>query len=68
LADALDCDFGRTTDLANTPTRLKKMPEQLQQQLMNWGYAVCDAGIRKHAAELPTTESTAEMPFSQAGI
>lgn len=68
LPDAIPCDFTRTTELANTPTRLKKMPELLQQQLMNWGYAVCDAGIRKHAADLPTVYSAAELPFRQADI
>jgi NTE family protein len=24
------------------------MDERLQEQLINWGYAVCDAAIRKH--------------------
>jgi NTE family protein len=24
------------------------MPRKLQEQLINWGYAVCDAALRKH--------------------
>lgn len=48
LADALPCDFERTTELANTPTRLKRLPSERQERLINWGYAVCDAAIRKH--------------------
>jgi NTE family protein len=24
------------------------MPESLQNRLMNWGYAVCDAALRSH--------------------
>ena len=48
LADALDCPFERTTELAETPTRLKRMDDALQERLINWGYAVCDAALRKH--------------------
>jgi NTE family protein len=48
LADALDCPFERTSELAATPTRLKRMDDALQERLINWGYAVCDAALRKH--------------------
>jgi len=47
LADALVCDFNFTTKLAQTRTRLDSMDATLQQQLIDWGYAVCDAGMRK---------------------
>ena len=52
LADALVCPFGVTTKLAQTPTRLTAMDNQLQQQLIDWGYAVCDAAMRKHVLPL----------------
>ena len=42
----LDCPFDRTTDLALTPTRLKQMDDTLQERLINWGYAICDASLR----------------------
>ena len=29
-------------------TRLDELPELTQERLVNWGYAVCDAGLRKH--------------------
>jgi NTE family protein len=48
LSDPLDCPHRTTIELANTPTRLKAMGENLKQRLVNWGYAVCDAAIRKH--------------------
>jgi NTE family protein len=48
LPDALPCPKERTQNLANTPTRLESMDSDLQQGLINWGYAVCDAAIRKH--------------------
>jgi NTE family protein len=48
LDDPLDCPFERTLTLAETPTRLKRMNDDLQERLINWGYAVCDAALRKH--------------------
>jgi NTE family protein len=48
LADSLPCPFDRTTELAETPTRLKRMNDELQERLINWGYAVCDAAFRRH--------------------
>jgi NTE family protein len=48
LADALVCPFDVTTKLAQTPTRLTKMDDPSQQQLIDWGYAICDAAMRKH--------------------
>jgi len=48
LPDPLPCPLDRTTELAATPTRLKRLDGDLQERLMNWGYAVCDAALRKH--------------------
>ena len=48
LADALPCPLERTTELAETPTRLKGLDGETQERLINWGYAVCDAALRKH--------------------
>ncbi len=50
LADALnhECPHDQTLRLAAVPTRLESMPEELQERLINWGYAVCDAALRKH--------------------
>jgi NTE family protein len=48
LPDALDCPFERTLELAETPTRLKRLDDKLQERLINWGYAVCDAALRRH--------------------
>jgi len=48
LSDPMPCPPDATLELANTPTRLKAMGERLKQRLVNWGYAVCDAAIRKH--------------------
>lgn len=66
LLGAMDCPFSKTIQLANVKTRLKRLDEELQQRLINWGYAVCDAAMRKHVdGELP---GPAGFPYPQAGI
>ncbi len=66
LADSLHCPFDRTTELAETPTRLKRMPDELQERLINWGYAVCDAALRRHVD--PTLPVPTDFPYSAAGV
>jgi NTE family protein len=66
LSTALDCPFDRTTALADTPTRLKRLEPDLQERLINWGYAVCDAALRKHVdAGLP---APAAFPYPAKGV
>ncbi len=48
LADALDAPHARTIKLAEISTRLASMDNKTQARLVNWGYAVCDAALRKH--------------------
>jgi NTE family protein len=48
LPDPLNCPFERTLALAETPTRLERLDDGLQNRLINWGYAVCDAALRRH--------------------
>lgn len=65
LNDALSAPHRLTLELANTPTRLKRLPVERQQQLMNWGYAVCDAAMRKHASRCIAAGSPpAAFPFA----
>jgi NTE family protein len=66
LADALAAPHDRTLPLAELPTRLKRLDDALQERLINWGYAVCDAALRKHVnAALPRP---AGFPYPQSGI
>lgn len=44
-ASRLACPFGRTSELANIPTRLKGVDDTDQMSLINWGYAVTDAAM-----------------------
>ncbi len=48
LPDALPFPFDQTLQLANIPTRLKRIEPEQQKALINWGYAVCDAALRAH--------------------
>ena len=48
LLDALPCPFEKTMLIADIPTRLKRLEPQQQKDLINWGYAVCDAAMRAH--------------------
>ncbi|MDF3811963.1 MULTISPECIES: patatin-like phospholipase family protein [Rhodopseudomonas] len=47
LPDALPCPFDKTLQLADIATRLKRLDDQTLDRLINWGYAVCDAALRK---------------------
>jgi NTE family protein len=46
--DPLDCLHRTPQPLADIATRLEKMPRDVQDRLMNWGYAICDAALRAH--------------------
>jgi len=67
LPDALACPFDRTTELAATPTRLCAFSDRLQERLINWGYAVCDAAVRKHWPP-PDAQPPAGFPYPDAGV
>jgi NTE family protein len=47
LADALTHDSATTSALQNTRTRLNEFTPGEQGQLMNWGYALTDAAMRR---------------------
>jgi NTE family protein len=66
LPDAFDCPHKRTMELAETPTRLKRMSDTLQERLINWGYAVCDAALRKHVTTGLTKPG--QLPYNATGI
>jgi NTE family protein len=66
LADALKCPLERTTQLAELPTRLKRIDANTQERLINWGYAVCDAALRKHLE--PGLKPEPKFPYPQSGV
>jgi NTE family protein len=66
LPDAIPCDHTRTLELANVSTRLGKLKPERQERIMNWGYAVADAGVRKHFdTRQPAPDG---LPYPESGI
>ena len=66
LADPLPCPLARTTELAETPTRLKRLDGERQERLINWGYAVCDAALRRHVD--PAIPKPGGFPYPAAKV
>jgi NTE family protein len=59
---ALPCPTANTLKLAQVKTRLAETTGALQERLMNWGYAVCDAAMRTWVE--PTAAPPGSFPFS----
>jgi NTE family protein len=67
LANALPAPLDRTRQLAQTATRLKRLSSDHQERLINWGYAVCDAAIRKHYP-VAGAQAPGGYPYPAAGV
>jgi NTE family protein len=66
LPDALPCPHDTTLALAATKTRLKRLDSVVQERLINWGYAICDAAMRRwvdSSAPKPTG-----FPYPVSGV
>lgn len=48
VPNPLPADPAVTAGLAGVQTRLDSLPEELQERLINWGYVICDAGLRSY--------------------
>jgi NTE family protein len=66
LGDALPCPPARTMELARIPTRLRALDPEIQERLINWGYAVCDAALRRHVE--PVLATPAGFPYPDRGV
>ena len=65
LKQAFQCDPARILELAQTPTRLKRLDPVYQERLINWGYAICDTAIRSHLVNL---QPQGTLPYPNSGI
>jgi NTE family protein len=66
LADPLPAPHAHTLELADMPTRLDKVAAVAQERLINWGYAICDAALRRHVdPSLPRPDA---LPHPVAGV
>lgn len=66
IPDALPAPSSLTTQLAEIRTRLCALPPATQERLINWGYAVCDAGLRRWFDN--TLAPPAGFPYPQTGL
>jgi NTE family protein len=65
-ARQFNCPADRTTELANVATRLARLEPALQERLINWGYAVSDAALRRYVD--PQLPRQAALPYPATGI
>lgn len=65
-AGSLPCPDASALRLAQTATRLAEMDDALQERLINWGYAICDAGMRRWVE--PDAAAPADFPYPAAGV
>lgn len=66
LPDALPCPHDRTLELAGEPTRLARLSAITQERLINWGYAACDAALRRHFD--PSVPRPPDFPYPSARV
>ncbi len=65
-AKQFDCPADRTTELANVATRLARLEPDVQERLINWGYAVSDAALRRYVD--PQLARPPSLPYPAAGV
>lgn len=66
LESSLICPFEKTLRLAEMATRLKRINADDQEKLINWGYAVCDAAMRRHVDV--TLPGPTGFPYPRVGV
>jgi NTE family protein len=66
LSDALPCPSEQTARLAALATRLKRLSPEVQERLINWGYAVCDTAMRRHVE--PAAPPPKGFPYPAVGV
>lgn len=62
LADSMASDNNVTASLKAMRTRLNPFSEEEQGHLINWGYALTDAAMRKHVIPLSVSAGTWPVP------
>lgn len=64
--DLLDAPHRATMALARETTRLAALSDERQEQLINWGYAACDAAMRTHV--LRGADGPEDFPYPVVGV
>jgi NTE family protein len=63
---SLPAPIEQTLLLAQVQTRLKRLDAIVQDRLMNWGYAVCDAAMRRWVDT--TLPAPTGFPYPASGV
>ena len=63
---ALPCPVDRALLLAAIPTRLQAVDDEVQERLINWGYGIADAAMRRHVDA--TLVAPRDFPYPGRGI
>jgi NTE family protein len=66
VKNKFECPLERTRELARVPTRLKELDQSLQERLINWGFAVCDAALRTHVR--PDLQKPDTLPYPGSSV
>ena len=66
--DALVRDNELTRGLRETKTRLTSFPDADKGKLINWGYALADAGMRKHVEDILVKLPDPQWPFPEYSL
>jgi NTE family protein len=64
--DMLPCPPAQTRKLAEISTRLKRLDARTQERLINWGYACCDAAMRRYVD--PSLPPPSGFPYPRGGV
>jgi NTE family protein len=54
LENALPAEPDHVRELAAIPSRLEALEDTTQERLINWGYAICDAAVRRMLDRTPS--------------
>jgi len=68
LPNSLPCPHEKTLAIAYIPTRLTALKSTEQDRIINWGYAVTDAALRKHLQQFATVPQPRQFPYPQSGL
>jgi NTE family protein len=66
VADALPCPEDSTLKLAGLRTAMDRLSATTQERLINWGYAICDAALRRHVDA--TIPAPVGFPYPNSGV
>lgn len=64
----LTCPNNETMKLAGIATRLARLDDVTQDRLINWGYAICDAAMRKHVKDLQAASAPTGFPYPASEV